>query len=138
MVTAENILNATEIWMNAADTTLNQSVHTVNWMKQRVHLNVNYYIPIIATAGTAGSKSWFLFANPNQQRPAIEMGFLRGHPEPEVFMKEPNAIRVGGGGVVNPLDGDFDTDSLRYKVRHVFGGTREDYRMTVASNGSGA
>lgn len=136
-VTANNILNSTEIWLNAANTTLDQSVHTVNWMRDRVHLNVNSYIPIVASSAN-GSTSWFLFANPSSQRPALEMGFLRGHPEPEVFMKEPNAVRVGGGGVVNPLDGDFDTDSLRYKVRHVFGGTREDYRMTVASNGSGA
>jgi hypothetical protein len=137
MVQAENILNATEIWLNAANTTLDQSVHTVNWMRNRVHLNVNPYIPIVASSAN-GSTSWFLFANPSNQRPALEIGFLRGHPEPEVFMKEPNAVRVGGGGVVNPLDGDFDTDSIRYKVRHVFGGTREDYRMTVASNGSGA
>jgi hypothetical protein len=139
MVTAENILNATELWLNPADTgAASQSVHTVNWMKQRVHLNVDYYIPIIATAGTTGSKSWVLVANPGSQRPAFEMGFLRGHTEPEVFLKDPNAIRVGGGGVVNPLDGDFDTDSLRYKVRHVVGGVAEDYRMTVASNGSGS
>jgi hypothetical protein len=136
-VIAENILNATELWLNAdGGGTANQQVHTVNWMRQRTRLSVNYYIPIVAVAANGGT-SWFLFANPDQQRPAIEIGFLRGHPEPEVFMKEPTAIRIGGGGVVNPLDGDFDTDSLRYKVRHVFGGVAEDYRMTVASNGSG-
>jgi hypothetical protein len=135
-VTAMNILNATELWLNDAGGATNQQVHTVNWMKNRVHLNVDAYIPIVASSAN-GSTSWTLTANPGSQRPAFEIGFLRGHPEPEVFMKEPNAVRVGGGGVVNPLDGDFDTDSLRYKVRHVFGGTREDYRMSVASNGTG-
>jgi hypothetical protein len=137
-VTAENILNATEIWLNPANTTLDQSVHTVNWMRGRVTLQVDSYIPLVVTSGTVGQTCWMLVADPNQQRPAFEIGFLRGHPEPEVFMKEPNAVRVGGGGVVNPLDGDFDTDSLRYKVRHVFGGTREDYRMAVASTGANA
>jgi hypothetical protein len=135
-VVAQNILNATELWLNDAGGSANQQVHTVNWMRNRVHLNVDAYIPIVASSAN-GSTSWTLTANPGSQRPAFEMGFLRGHPEPEVFMKEPNAVRVGGGGVVNPLDGDFDTDSLRYKVRHVFGGVAEDYRMTVGSNGSG-
>jgi hypothetical protein len=135
-IIAQNIMNATEIWMNPANTTLDQSVHTSNWMRSRVTLNVDYMLPLIDT--THGATAWYLVADPDSQRPAFEMGFLRGHPDPEIFMKEPNAVRVGGGGVVNPLDGDFDTDSLRYKVRHVFGGVQMDYRMAVASNGSGS
>ena len=89
-------------------------------------------------ASTAnGSTSWFLFANPDNGRPAIEMGFLSGHEEPEIFMKAPNSMRVDGGGV-DVMNGDFDNDAIEYKLRHVFGGTREDPKMTVASNGSGS
>lgn len=135
-VTAQNILNATELWLNEAGGSTNQQVHTVNWMRQRVHLNVNYYIPIVASSAN-GNTSWFLFANPNGQRPAIEVGFLRGHGEPEVFMKQPNMVHVGGGAGTFQ-DGDFETDTLSYKVRHVFGGTQENPKMTVASNGSGS
>ena len=133
-ITAQNILNALEIRLNEAGGTANQMVVAQNWMKSRVQLHVNWYIPMIITNGTRGNTSWFLFANPSVGRPALEVGFLRGHTEPEIFIKSPNAQRVGGGAV-NPLDGDFDTDSIQYKVRHVLGGTRLDPKATVASRG---
>jgi hypothetical protein len=65
------------------------------------------------------------------------MGFLRGHTEPELFVREPNARRIGGGQI-NPLDGSFETDSIDYKVRYVLGGVVLDTRAAVASNGTGA
>jgi hypothetical protein len=134
-ITAQNILNALQIEMTEAGGTAGQKIVAQNWMKNAVRLVVNYEIPNIAT--TNGNTSWFLFQDPNVGRPALEMGFLRGHVEPEIFMKEPNARRVGGG-VVNPLDGDFETDSVEYKVRHVLGGTTMDPKAAVASNGSGS
>ena len=67
---------------------------------------------------------------------ALELGFLRGHEAPEIFIKESNQRRIGGA--INPLDGDFDSDSVEYKVRHCFGGSRGDGKATVASNGSGS
>ena len=97
---------------------------------------MNPYIPIVASSSN-GNTSWFLFANPNNGRPALEMAFLRGHEEPEIFMKTSNAQRIGGG-MTDPMDGDFDTDSLQYKVRHVLGGARLDPKMTVASSGAGS
>jgi hypothetical protein len=53
-----------------------------------------------------------------------------------MFMKAPNAVRVGGGEV-SPLDGDYEHDEVGYKVRYVIGGTVIDPKMTAASNGSG-
>lgn len=135
-VTARNILNATQLWLNQnlAAGTATQDLVTENWMKNRTTLVVNPYIPLIATVAN-GNTSWFLHAAPTNGNPAFEMGFLRGHTEPEVFIKEPNARRVGGG--VNPLDGDFDSDSVEYKVRHVMGGVVEEVKATVASTGGG-
>ena len=67
-----------------------------------------------------------------------------------MWMKSPNAMQIGEGnmgpgngggnvgysnGVGNPMDGDFDTDSIMYKVRHVLGGTLLDPIMAVASSG---
>lgn len=135
-VVAQNILNATEVWLTGNGGTTTQEMHTTNWMRSKVRLSVNPYIPIVA-ATADGNTSWYLFANPNNGRPALEMGFLRGHEEPEIFMKTSNAQRVGGGAV-DPMDGDFDTDAVDYKVRHVFGGGRIDPRMTVASEGDGS
>lgn len=135
-ITALNILNALTLELIAAGGTSDQRVVTQNWMKNRVRLSVNPYLPIVAATAN-GNTSWYLFASAVSERPALRIGFLRGHEEPETFVKAPNAQRVGGGAV-NPLDGDFDSDSVAYKVRHVIGTSRLEPKATVASNGSGA
>jgi len=142
-ITARNILNAVQIELNtsggnitglANSSGVEQRLITQNWMRSRVRLNVDPYIPLIAT--TNGNTSWMLVANPASGRPAAEIGYLRGHAEPEVFMKEPNARRVGGAS--SPMDGSFELDAIEYKVRHVFGGVLQDPKMAVASNGTGS
>lgn len=134
-VSAMNYLNAIQIEFSEKGGTSNTKLVSANWMKTKFRLSVDPYIPIVASSAN-GATSWFLFANPGNGRPALEIGFLLGHEAPEIFMKTPNATRVGGGGE-DPLNGDFDTDSIEYKVRHVFGGSRMDPKMTVGSNGSG-
>jgi hypothetical protein len=142
-VTAQNIMNTTALWIGgSAGTqdvgsggTAGTGLQTVNWMARRVQVHVNYYLPIVST--TNGGTSWYLFGEPSAARPALEVGFLRGHEMPEVFIKEGNQRRVGAG-TPDAMDGDFDTDSIEYKVRHVLGGTRLEPKSTVASNGSGS
>ena len=133
-ITAQNILNALQIELTERGGTSGTKLVSQNWMKTRFRLNVDPYIPIIASTAN-GNTSWFLFGNPDAGRPALEVGFLRGYEEPQVFMKQPNAVRVGGGA---PDTFDFDTDSREYKLRHILGGTRADPKMTAASNGSGS
>jgi hypothetical protein len=141
MVPAENILNATQIWTAqgsggaASDAGRPDQLVTVNWMANKVRLVVNPWLPIIST--TNGNTSWYLFADPAVGRPAMEIGFLTGHEQPEMFQKSPNATRVGGGAVPAE-DGDFDSDSIEWKIRHVFGGTLMDPKSAVASNGTGS
>lgn len=134
-VTAQNILNATLIRMTVAGGATGQELEAVNWMKSRLKLSVNHYIPIVASSSNTNT-SWFLFASPQTGRPALEMGHLRGHEAPELFVKTGNQQRIGGAS--NPLDGDFENDVIAYKVRHVFGGTRLDPKSAVSSNGSGS
>lgn len=134
-VTAQNILHGTELWLNAAGGATNQQLHTLNWMRSKVQLAVNPYIPVIASSAN-GATTWFLFADSGVGRPALVIGFLRGHETPELFMKTPNQSRIGGGAIAT--DGDFETDTTLYKVRHVLGTARVDPKMTVASNGSGS
>lgn len=107
-----------------------------NWMRNRLKLVVDPYIPMIAKSAN-GDTSWFLFADPNVSREAIRIGFLVGHEKPEIWMKSPNAIRVGGGPAPVML-GDFDTASIEYRIMHITGVTRVDPKATVASNGSGS
>lgn len=135
-VVANNILNATMIRSTAtAGGATGVEIEVVNWMRSRVQLVVNPYIPIVASSSN-GNTSWFLFASPSVGRPAIEMGFLRGHESPALFQKAPNQTRVGGS--TTPMDDSFEDDSTAYKVRHVFGGTLLSPKSSVASNGSGS
>lgn len=134
-IVARNILNATQIEIVESGGTSNQKLIAENWMRNRVQLVVDPYHPIVASTAN-GNTSWYLFASPSSGRPALEVGFLRGHETPELFIKQPNVQAAGGGA--DPMNGDFDTDSIEYKVRHVFGGALMDPKMAVASNGSGS
>jgi hypothetical protein len=143
-IVAQNILNAIQLELNtnggnltglANSGGLEQRLIVQNWMRNRLRLVVNHYLPVIDT--TTGNTAWYLFASPGTSRPALVMAKLRGHENPEMFMKSPNAVRIGGGDV-SPMDGDFDTDSIEYKVRHVFGGTQIDPKGAIASTGTGS
>lgn len=133
-VQAMNIINATEILAasGGGNGVENDQLRVANWMRNDVSVIVNPWLPIIDT--TTGSTAWYLFANPNTGRPAMEIGRLIGHEAPELFQKSPNATRVGGG-LVDPTDGDFDSDSVEWKVRHVMGGTLMDPKSALASTG---
>lgn len=137
-VTAKNILNAQQIWVNNEGGTTEQRLIAENWMKNDVTLAVESYIPIVASE-EHGSTSWFLFASPGEGRPAIEMGFLRGYEDPSLYERAPTSRRIGGGG--DALE-SFDDDSYAWRIRHVLGGTRlvetGGFKATVASNGSGS
>lgn len=135
-VAANNIVNSTEILAasGGGDGTGNDQLRVQNWMRNRVQVRVNPWLPIIDT--TTGNSAWYLFAAPSSGRPPMEVGFLIGHETPELWMKSPDAVRVGGG-MVNPEEGDFEHDGIRYRVRHVLGGTLMDPKMAVASKGTG-
>jgi len=49
--------------------------------------------------------------------PTIEIGFLNGREEPELFVQD------------EPTNGSmFSNDKITYKVRHIYGGAVLDYR----------
>jgi hypothetical protein len=136
-VAALNILNAVQIEVGDTGSATVPRMIMSNWMRNRFQLAVGYYIPQIVTSGTRGNTSWMLTATPSASRPSGIIGFLRGHETPEVWIKSPNAQRAGGG-TVDAMDGDFDTDSIQYRIRHVLGGSLIDPKGVVGSNGSGA
>ncbi len=59
---------------------------------------------------------WFLFANP-MSVPFIEVGFLGGREEPEIFVQDQPAV----GSV-------FTADKITYKIRHTWGIAVVDFR----------
>lgn len=138
-IAAEKLINATQ-FVTLADLTMPASTNvgrivTANWIRPRVTVAVDHYLPIVD--GSTGNTGYYLFANPNSGRPAMNVAKLRGRENPELFMKAPNAIRVGGGAV-SPFDGDFDTDAIQYKIRHCFGVAMVDPKMAVRSKGNSA
>ena len=142
-VTALNIFNSPQWEMNVAGGNVTglansggQEVRLVvnNWIAGRFRMSIDPYIPVVASTAN-GNTSWFVFANPSTSRPAGEVTFLRGYEAPAILQKTPNTQRIGGG--VEPMLGDFDTGEIRYKGRHIIGGTRLDLKASVASNGSG-
>ncbi len=134
-IRANQLVNTTEY--RKSDSKGNVEIISGNGLGCNLHVWRNPYIAQVAS-GANGLTSWALFADPTLARPACEMGFLRGHDQPEMFRKTPNAMLVGGNGQADPAQGDFDTDSIQFKVRHCFGGGQMDPVPTVASNGSSA
>ena len=59
---------------------------------------------------------WYLSADP-AEIPTIEIGFLDGRQEPELFIQD------------TPSQGSlFSHDQITYKIRHIYGGTVLDHR----------
>ncbi|GAK43606.1 conserved protein [Tepidicaulis marinus] len=64
---------------------------------------------------------WVVTADP-ADIPIIELGFLDGNEEPELFVQD------------NPTVGSmFSSDKLTYKIRHIYGGTAKDSRGAYKS-----
>lgn len=134
-VTARNIINAIQVFMTNTGGASGQELQVANWVGSSLTLAIDPYIPIVASNAN-GDTSWFLFANPSVSRPALEVGFLSGFAEPQLYQKLANTVRLGGA--VDQMAGDWETMSQEYKGVVAFGGVRLDQKATVASNGSGS
>lgn len=120
---ARRILNATELRVTSGSRTTVEP----NPLRGVVELVVLSRLPGLA---------WFVLPAPNVgNRPAVAVAFLRGHETPDIRQKSNAGNRVGGGAV-SPNDGDFDDDSVRYRVRHVTGAATADPIHTYASTGA--
>ena len=83
------------------------------------------YLPIVDTTNT---NAWYLFSDPKDIA-ALEFNHLEGHENPEIAMKASDKVSVGGGAM-SPFSGDFATDNVLYRIRHVTGTTKLDWRGT--------
>ena len=134
--TARQILTSTQkMWLMTGDADVDPAPYpTTNVIStQGLEIIVNPWEPIVNT--TSGTTSWYLFSDPSTIAFA-EMGFLRGHEQPEIHLKASN-LQAVGGGAVSPFMGDFETDNIFYRVRSVFGGTASEDVAGYASTGAG-
>lgn len=110
-----------------------EKVGDPNWAKKfNLEVLVDPWMPIVASTGTKGDTCWGLFCDPNDIA-AAEWGTLRGMEGPQVFMKLPDQVPVGGGA--DPWGGSFDRDSKKYKVRDAHGGVAMAPHGRYLSNG---
>lgn len=67
-------------------------------------------------------KGWILVPRVSgDELPVLTSNYLEGYETPSVWIKDSNARTVGGSEVNPRVDGDFDSDALETKVRHVHG-----------------
>ena len=115
-----------------------QWVETNTWFTQNTDWIHDPYLDNGAAAAGFSSLpgGWFMFADPAMlERPAIELGYLRGFRQAQLFQKVPNTMRPGGG--VEPMMGDWSTMNQEMKAISVLGGAVMDGRSVVASTGLG-
>jgi hypothetical protein len=111
-------------------TTANVPLPQANVISQlNLQLCVNPLLPIVDTSGNHDF-TWYLFADPNV-RAAVQVDFLRGQESPEVVMKASDKATTGGA-LMSPYSGDFASDNIMYRVRHICSAARLDPRATYA------
>lgn len=127
--TARQILTSTQkMWIYRGDTDAGPTAMPMTNVLPQVGLTliVDPYLPILDTV--SDEEAWYLFSDPKDIA-AVEVAHLRGHERPEICMKASDKVTIGGGPI-GPMDGDFATDNVLYRVRLCFGGCRLDWRAT--------
>ncbi len=84
---------------------------------------------------TSGTTAWSLYSDPNQIAVG-EFATLSGHETPQIVMKAPDTVAVGGG-LQSPFSGDFATDNIFYRIRDIFRAKTVEARAAWASDGTG-
>lgn len=125
-VLSQNLLIASALGsVSSAETRTSENVIA----KYPITAHTNPYLDIIDTEDPA--TTWYLFADPAQDGLAMKMNFLHGRENPEIVQKMSDKISLGGAAI-SPLEGDFESDSAQWRVRHILGGTQLDPRFCFA------
>lgn len=130
---AERIVGATEV----RETVGSQLIVRTNPLAGRVKVVVNPWLSVIDVSANTAT-TWYVLPEPAANgRPAVVLGFLAGHEVPDLRVKNDQGTRIGGGAIA-PEEGNFEFDTVDYRVRHVLGGGPVDANQVAVSNGSGA
>jgi len=97
--------------------------------KAGLTLVVDPYLPVL---DASFPNSWYLFAKPTDIA-ALEFDRLEGHELPEICMKMSDKVALGGG-VISPMEGDFISDNILYRVREVMGVNKLEWRATYCNH----
>jgi len=139
--TAKNLANMLDVMVSnqggVAGTSANligQLARVKNWAMENLTLVYDPYLTLVATNNP---HSWMMVCDPmSQERPGVEVGFLTGFKEPQLFTEIPTTQRMGGGP--DPTLGNFWSNNQNLKIMGVMGASPMDGRSVVGSNGSGS
>jgi hypothetical protein len=85
--------------------------------------NIHAGLEVVVVDYWTDANDWFAVADPANV-PGIEVGFYRGREEPELFTQS------------DPTQGSaFSSDSITWKIRHIYGGTVTDHRVAYRGQG---
>lgn len=94
-------------------------------------------VTIVESAYVNGTE-WYVIPKKGAiRRPVLELLRLRGYESPELRIHGDTGSYVGGSAV-SPFEGNFDADTVDYRIRYVAGGVLWSDAYTLKSNGSGA
>ena len=136
--TAKNLANMLENFTTqqggmAGTGQTGQMLRVRNWAMENLTLVYDPYLRLVATSAPY---SWELVLDPkSQERPGVEVGFLTGFKEPQLFTEIPTTMRMGGGP--DPTMGNFWTQNQNIKIMGVMGAGIIDGRSLVGSTGTG-
>lgn len=81
--------------------------------------------------------NWIVLPKPGAiRRPVLELLRLRGYEAPELRVHGDTGSYVGGAAV-SPFEGNFDNDTIDYRIRYVAGGVMWSSAYSVKSDGTG-
>lgn len=93
-------------------------------------------VTIVESSYVSGT-NWYVLPKPGAiRRPVLELLRLRGYEAPELRINGDTGSYIGGSAV-SPFEGNFDTDTIDYRIRYVAGGVLWSSQFSVKSDGTG-
>lgn len=94
-------------------------------------------VTVIETPYVTGT-NWYVLPKPGTaRRPVLELARLAGHEAPELRVADFTGSYVGGGSV-SPFEGDFNFDTVDFRLRQAIGGLNWTPGLILWSLGNGS
>lgn len=94
-------------------------------------------VTVVESSFVTGT-NWYVLPKPGAiRRPVLELMRLRGYEAPELRVHGDTGTYIGGSAV-SPFEGNFDNDTVDYRIRYVAGGVLWSSDYSVHSDGTGA
>lgn len=94
-------------------------------------------VSIVETSFLTGT-NWIVLPKKGAiRRPVLELARLRGYESPELRVHGDTGQYVGGSAV-SPFEGNFDNDTVDFRIRYAIGGILWSDDYSVKSDGTGA